>query len=144
MGFNQRLNWIVLLVLYSGWLYGCGPDTIFLRPGLDTPGQHVANGNTLLKQNKLEAAFREFSRAEMLEPNYAPAHVGLGKIWGLRGDLTKGRAAMEKAAAVARGESERQAVSDGQRFLDELANSPTEGGGGADAGAGAGAEPVSE
>jgi Flp pilus assembly protein TadD len=110
-----------LLVLCVLWLGACGPDTIFLRPALDTPGQHVANGNLLLKQNKLEAAFREFSRARMLEPNFAPAHVGLGKIWGLRGDFEKGRAAMDKAEAVARGESERQAVSEGRAFLDELA-----------------------
>jgi hypothetical protein len=110
-----------LLVLCGLWLSACGPDTIFLRPGLDTPAQHVANGNVLLKQNKLEAAFREFSRAQMLEPNFAPAHVGLGKIWGLRGDFDRGNAALDKADAVARGESERQAVSEGRRFLDELA-----------------------
>ena len=127
MGFKRRLFLGTLLVLCGGWLCACGPDTIFLRPGLDTPGQHVANGNTLLKQNKLEAAFREFNRAKMLEPNYAPAHVGLGKIWGLRGDLEKGRAALDKAEAVARGESERQSVSEGRRFLEELAASPTGG-----------------
>lgn len=126
MGFKRRLFWGTLLALCGGWLFACGPDTIFLRPGLDTPGLHVANGNALLKQDKLEAALREFSRAEMLEPNYAPAHVGLGKIWGLRGEMERGRAAMDKAEAVARGEREREAVSEGRRFLDELAASPTE------------------
>lgn len=115
-----------LLVLCGAWLSACGPDTIFLRPGLDTPGQHVANGNMLLKQKKLDAAFREFNRAQMLEPNYAPAHVGLGKIWGLRGEVGKARAAMDRAQAVARGESERQAVSEGRQFLDALEN-PTNG-----------------
>jgi hypothetical protein len=115
-----------LLVLCGAWLIACGPDTIFLRPGLDTPGQHVANGNMLLKQKKLDAAFREFNRAQMLEPNYAPAHVGLGKIWGLRGEVGKARAAMDRAQAVARGESERQAVSEGRQFLDALEN-PTNG-----------------
>jgi hypothetical protein len=124
MGFKRMLFRGALLVLCGCWLCGCGPDTIFLRPGLDTPAQHVVNGNALLKQNKLEAAFREFSRARMLEPNFAPAHVGLGKIWGLRGDLEKGRAAMDKAEAVARGETERLAVSEGRRFLDRLAASP--------------------
>jgi hypothetical protein len=126
MSLERKLIWGGLLVLCGGWLWACGPDTIFLRPGLDTPGQHVANGNALLKQNKLEAAFREFNRARMLEPNYAPAHVGLGKIWGLRGEMERGRAAMDKAEAVARGESERLAVSEGRRFLEELAASPTE------------------
>jgi hypothetical protein len=116
----------ILMVLCGLWLGACGPDTIFLRPGLDTPGQHVANGNVLLKQQKLDAAFREFNRAQMLEPNYAPAHVGLGKIWGLRGEVGKARAAMDRAQAVARGESERQDVSEGRQFLDALEN-PTNG-----------------
>lgn len=120
MGYRRRMLWGTLLILCGVWLSACGPDTIFLRPGLDTPGQHVANGNMLLKQNKLEAAFREFNRAQMLEPNYAPAHVGLGKIWGLRGEIGKARTAMERARTVARGESERQAVSEGQQFLDAL------------------------
>jgi len=113
-------------VLCGLWLSACGPDTIFLRPGLDTPAQHVANGNVLLKQNKLEAAFREFNRAQMLEPNFAPAYVGLGKIWGLRGDIERGRAAMDKAEAVARGENERQAVDEGRHFLDQLAGANSE------------------
>lgn len=116
----------MLLALCGVWLNACGPDTIFLRPGLDTPGQHVANGNMLFKQKKLDAAFREFNRAQMLEPNFAPAHVGLGKIWGLRGEVGKARTAMQKARTVARGESERQAVSEGQQFLDAL-ESPTNG-----------------
>ena len=126
MGGRRNTVLGAILVLCGLWLGACGPDTIFLRPGLDTPVQHVANGNLLLKQNKLEAAFREFSRARMLEPNFAPAHVGLGKIWGLRGDFEKGRVAMDKAEAVARGESERQAVSEGRAFLDELAGAATE------------------
>ncbi|MDJ0781255.1 MAG: hypothetical protein QNJ22_04750 [Desulfosarcinaceae bacterium] len=122
MGVWGRSIWGVLFLAWGLWLSGCGPDTIFLRPGLDTPDQHVANGNVLLSQKKLDAAFREFSRAQMLEPNFAPAHVGLGKIWGLRGDMEKGRAAMDKAEAVARGEIERQAVSEGRRFLESLSD----------------------
>jgi hypothetical protein len=128
MGVERKWLWGGVLLLCGCWLWACGPDTIFLRPGLDTPGQHVVNGNTLLKQNKLDAAFREFSRAQMLEPNYAPAHVGLGKIWGLRGEMDRGRAAMDKAAAVARGESERRAVREGWRFLDTLVEAASESG----------------
>jgi Flp pilus assembly protein TadD len=126
MGVGRKTVLGTLLVLCGLWISACGPDTIFLRPGLDTPAQHVANGNLLFKQNKMEAALREFSRARMLEPNFAPAHVGLGKIWGIQGDLEKGHAAMDKAEAVARGESERQAVQEGRQFLDELAGKATE------------------
>jgi hypothetical protein len=126
MGGGRSTGWATLVVLWSLLLSACGPDTIFLRPALDTPAQHAANGNILLKQNKLEAAFREFSRARMLEPNFAPAYVGLGKIWGLRGDIERGRAAMDKAEAVARGENERQAVDEGRHFLDQLAGANSE------------------
>jgi len=124
MNIGRAALWGLVWVLCNGLLAGCGPDTIFLRPGLDTPALHVANGDTLLKQNKLDAALREFNRALVLEPNYAPALIGLGKIWGLRGDSEKGLAAMQKAQAVARGESERRAVSEGFAFLEALEHPP--------------------
>jgi tetratricopeptide (TPR) repeat protein len=53
---------------------------------LDTPMHHVYNGNTLLKAGKIDAAFREFSRAKELDPNYSPAYVGLSLVYGLKDD----------------------------------------------------------
>ncbi|MGD9248318.1 MAG: tetratricopeptide repeat protein, partial [Desulfobacteraceae bacterium] len=70
-------KWFVFLLM--GLLFiGCGPDTIFVRPGLDTPSQHVANGHQLLEQGKFDAACREFDRAKELDPSYIRAYVGLG------------------------------------------------------------------
>jgi len=53
---------------------------------LDTPVHHVKNGNTLLKAGKIDDAYREFSRAKELDPNYPPAYVGLSLVYGLKGD----------------------------------------------------------
>jgi tetratricopeptide (TPR) repeat protein len=98
----------------------CGPETIILKSGLDTPSHHVANGDTLLKSGKLTPAYQEYLRAQELEPNYAPALVGLGIIYGHRGELEKAREMMERARSVARGDDERQAVSEGFEFLETL------------------------
>ena len=69
---------------------GCGPDTILVRPGLDTPGQHVANGHKLLQRGKVEDANREFNRARELDPQFFKAYIGLGVVLGLKGDLAAG------------------------------------------------------
>jgi Flp pilus assembly protein TadD len=88
--------------LLMGLLFiGCGPDTIFLRPGLDTPSQHVANGHQLLDQGKLDAACREFDRAKELDPNYIRAYVGLGVALGKKGDIEAGMQSMAEAKKMA-------------------------------------------
>jgi hypothetical protein len=44
---------VTLLVLSLALLLGaCGPDTIFLRPALDTPAQHVKNGHSFWRAAK--------------------------------------------------------------------------------------------
>ena len=74
------------IILFSACLLlaalGCGPDNIFIRQGLDTPSHHVNNGNQFMNSGKLDAANNEFSRALELDPNYAPAYVGLGMVAG--------------------------------------------------------------
>lgn len=68
----------------------CGPDTIILRPALDTPEQHVKNGHNLLARGKLDAADAEFFRAKTLDDGYAPAYVGLALVQGHRGNFEGG------------------------------------------------------
>ena len=63
-------------------MIGCGPDPIFLRPALDTPAQHLANGNALLDQEKWRDAGREFERAGELDPFFTEAYVGLAIALG--------------------------------------------------------------
>ena len=84
--------WLVMIVFFVG---ACGPDTIFLRPALDTPDQHVKNGYALLKSGKIEAAEMEFTRARDIDDDL-PAHVGLALVRGYRGDIDGGLAMLEQ------------------------------------------------
>jgi Flp pilus assembly protein TadD len=84
MKFKKR--YVLFAVLIVCFLYACAPTSMGSNTWLDTPVQHVHNGNTLLKSGKIDAAFREFSRAKELDPNYSPAYVGLSLVYGLRGD----------------------------------------------------------
>jgi tetratricopeptide (TPR) repeat protein len=94
----------VLLVL------ACGPDTILVRPGLDTPDHHVSNGNQLLDRLKLEAAYQEFQRALELDPSYTPAYIGVAMVQGRRGDYDGGLKMLNKAKKTAQTQEESQMV----------------------------------
>ena len=106
--------WISFLIL------GCGPDTIFLRPGLDTPAQHAENGQQLLKRGKLEDASREFNRARELDPFYVKAHVGLGIALARKGDLAGATAAMDQARRIAGNSQEIAEVRKGYEQLEQI------------------------
>ena len=99
-------------------LVACGPETILLRPSLDSPSHHVDNGYKLMAYGKTEAAQREFERSIELDETYAPAYVGLGIVYGMQGDLDQGRAMMEEARALARSEEQRKEVEMGFERLD--------------------------
>jgi tetratricopeptide (TPR) repeat protein len=94
MKFKKRnMLFTVLCVL----LYACASTTMESNTWLDTPVHHVKNGNTLLKAGKIDDAFREFSRANELDPNYSPAYVGLSLVYGLRGDDASSAMYLKKA-----------------------------------------------
>ncbi len=103
----------IFLALMTIWLTGCGPEAIVLRSGLDTPAQHVANGNRFLKNGKTDAAIREFNRALELAPNYSPAYVGLAIVKGQNGDIEGGLSLMDKADKLAKTKAEIQTVDTG-------------------------------
>lgn len=105
------------LVLFMFLIMACGPDTIFLRPALDTPAQHVKNGHSLLARGKIDAANAEFVRAKNLDNGYAPAYVGLALVQGHRGDLDGGFETMEKARTIVDTPDEAKAV---DRGFDQL------------------------
>jgi Tfp pilus assembly protein PilF len=92
---------LILLILSLAVLLACGPDTIFLRPSLDTPQQHVKNGHSLLARGKIEAANAEFVRAAALDEGYAPAYVGLALIQGHQGDFASGLETLNRARSLA-------------------------------------------
>jgi hypothetical protein len=93
----RRNDFAAFLVLSMFLVAACGPDTIFLRPALDTPAHHVKNGHSLLTRGKIDAAHAEFIRAKSLDEGYAPAYVGLALIQGHRGDVDGGFQTLEKA-----------------------------------------------
>ena len=84
MKFKTRYVFFAFLCVFS--LSACAPTSMESNYWLDTPVHHVNNGHTLLKAGKIDDAFREFSRAKELDPNYSPAYVGLSLVYGLRGD----------------------------------------------------------
>ena len=92
-----KKRYILFVVLCIFLLYACAPMTTESNAWLDTPVHHVRNGNTLLKSGKIDDAFREFSRAKELDPNYSPAYVGLSLVYGLRGDDTTSAMYLKKA-----------------------------------------------
>jgi thioredoxin-like negative regulator of GroEL len=110
----------LVAVWVSFLIVGCGPDTIFLRSGLDTPAQHVENGQQLLRRGKLQDACREFKRAKELDPLYVKAHVGLGVALARMGDLTGASAAMDQARRIAGNSQEISEVRKGYELLEQI------------------------
>lgn len=111
---------IALLILSLLFLGGCGPDTIFVRPALDTPAQHVQNGYSFLSRGKIDAASDEFNRAISLDDGFAPAYVGIGLVQGHRGDFESGFKAMARAREVAANAQEAAAVEHGLHALEAM------------------------
>ena len=116
----KRNYLIPLLLALMAVVVACGPDTIFLRPALDTPQQHVKNGHNLLSRGKLEAARAEFERAKTLDERYAPAYVGLALIKGKQGDVAGGFETLEQAKRLAATPDEADDVARGFKRLEEM------------------------
>lgn len=124
MNFSRTLIAVFIGIAFIAG--ACGPETILLRPSLDTPARHVENGYKLMAYGKIDAATQEFIRATELNASYAPAFVGLGIAYGMKGRLAEGRACMEKAEKLARNSEERKEVEMGYERLDyiEKENAP--------------------
>jgi lipopolysaccharide biosynthesis regulator YciM len=101
-------------------IVGCGPDTIFVRPGLDTPAQHVENGHQLLQRGKVDDACREFKRAKELDPNFVRAYIGLGVALGRKGEFAAGLASMDQASQMASTPQEIAEVRKGYEQLNQI------------------------
>jgi len=99
------------------FLFACGPKAVAPRAELDTPEHHVSNGNKLLKSGKIDDAFKEFNRAKDLDPKHSPAYLGLGLVYGLKGDFENGFKAMKTAKKYAKVKDEEVAVEIGYMRL---------------------------
>jgi Flp pilus assembly protein TadD len=91
-----------------------------LRPGLDTPSQHVVNGHQLLERGKIDDACREFDRAKELDPNYVKAYVGLGVALGKKGEFEAGMQNMSIAQEKAVSAQDVEIVQRGYEQLVEM------------------------
>jgi len=111
----RQIWWVIVCVLI-----GCGPDPIFLRPALDTPAQHLANGNALLDQGKWVDASREFERARELDPFFTEAYVGLAMALGHKGDFENATRIMDQARQTAMTEKQREMVAKGEAELHQI------------------------
>jgi hypothetical protein len=109
--------WLIVWVVFFS---ACGPDTIFLRPSLDTPAQHVKNGQCLLDQGKIDAAHNEFLRAKTLNDRYVPAYVGLALVQGARGNAAAGLELLERTRSMTVDSAEVEALEDGMIRLQKL------------------------
>jgi hypothetical protein len=124
MGIKKVFFIMTVICMLS--LLACGPKAKAPEAELDTPMHHVENGNKLLKSGKLDAAFREFNRAKELDPKYSPAYVGLGLVYGLKGDLKSGFKTMKKAKKTAEGKEQKVAVHVGYMRLYIIGGEKTE------------------
>jgi tetratricopeptide (TPR) repeat protein len=113
-----------VMVAYGVLLAGCGPDTIFVRPRLDSPDQHLAAGHQLLQRGKYDDACREFIRAkELMAPNHVAVFVGLGLALGYKGEIAEGRNALDQARQLAISDKDRAEVQKGyDRFAELMRN----------------------
>jgi len=94
-------------------LAACGPKAEAPKAKLDTPQHHVKNGNKLLDNGKIDAAFYEFNRAKELDPEYAPAYIGLGLVAAYRADFAGGLKTMKVARKYSRDDEQNRSVSVG-------------------------------
>ena len=95
--FVKRIQ-IALMVGGVLLLAACGPETIFLKSGFDTPSHHVANGNQLLQNGKYDAALNEFMRAkEQMDKKYAPVYIGIGLAQAHKGEFAAAYDTLETA-----------------------------------------------
>jgi Tfp pilus assembly protein PilF len=102
-GLAAFLGLLIAVVLIDG----CAPRPRVLESTLGTPEHHAHTGMRLLEKGKLTDAEREFTLAMELDPEYAPAHRGLGIVLGYQGDSKAAFRYMSNAEALARGRQEK-------------------------------------
>jgi len=111
MLYRHKLRYLSMVLICL--LAACGPKAEAPKAKLDTPQHHVKNGNKLLDNGKIDAAFYEFNRAKELDPEYAPAYIGLGLVAAYRADFAGGLKTMKVARKYSSDGEQNRSVSVG-------------------------------
>lgn len=111
MRYGKKILYLSMVLICL--LAACGPKADAPRAKLDTPEHHVKNGNKLLENGKIDAAFYEFNRAKELDPKHAPAYIGLGLVDAYRGNFENGLKTLKIARKFARDDEQQRSVSVG-------------------------------
>ncbi len=118
---NRKIFFLVGVVLLL-FTFACGPKARKQEAVLDTPEHHVSNGNKMLKMGKIDDALKEFNLAKELDPKFAPAHVGIGIVYGLNNDFKNGLKTMDKAKSYAKNDDQEFSVNIGYMRLYTMGN----------------------
>ncbi|UCE06888.1 MAG: tetratricopeptide repeat protein [bacterium] len=86
---NFRLVGILLIVIFTLAIVGCGKKAIKEESVLDTPDNHFSRGMREFDQGNLTAAMEEFERANALNPDYGLAFSGMALVHAKQGDFKK-------------------------------------------------------
>lgn len=122
---KKSVFYFFALVLVFLILFSCGPQPMFIKPGIDTPLHHVQNGNALLNCGKIDAALKEYERAKDLDPEFVPAFVGLALVFGHKGLKEKSHETMKRAEALVKSPEEKTDVKKGYERLEAILGNKT-------------------
>ncbi len=104
----KRVAWAaaMLSILVA---FGCASTTKGVKQmsQMDLPEHHYFMGMNFLDKGEIDKALREFTRAKDLDPEYAPARVGIGLVLAQKGKFDEAFASMKKAKKLSSSKAER-------------------------------------
>lgn len=92
---------VVIFFVALAFFLGCVTEKQMPESVLDTPGHHALSGFKLIKKGYPNHAKREFELALQLDPNYSPAHRGMGMVYIMKGKSQLAFDSMQSAADFA-------------------------------------------
>lgn len=92
-------------------------DWTYVNPG---PAKSVEIGNFYLRKGKLKAALSRFQEAVQADATYAPAHLGLGKVYEKMGRKQKALDAYQHYLDELPSAKQAQEARDVQRAMERL------------------------
>ena len=96
MSTKMRFLGILVVLLFTISMFGCGPKPEKEKSVLDTPENHFSRGMIDFERGSLDQAMREFERAKALNPDYAEAFSGMALVTAQKAKDTEDTKASEK------------------------------------------------